>query len=338
MAIDLQTRYLGLDLKNPLVVSASPLSSDISRLRNLAEAGAAAIVLPSLFEEQIRHEAATVERLAAAGSDSFAESLSYFPSSAEAVTGPRRYLDFVAEAHAKIDVPIIASLNGSSVAGWVDYAGLMEAAGASAIELNIYRIASGPNSTGSQVEVDTVALAKAVKAQVKVPVAVKLHPHFSAFGALARELDAVGVDGLILFNRLFQPDIDLAKLKWVNEVDLSSPADIRLGLLWLSQLSGKLKKASLAANTGVETVDEVLKYLMAGADVVMLASALLRHGPGYLQTLLLGLEDWLAARGFKSVAEVRGLLKSKHPDSERHEREDYIESLTQYRGPYARGA
>ncbi|MDR3493771.1 MAG: dihydroorotate dehydrogenase-like protein [Ancalomicrobiaceae bacterium] len=338
MAIDLSTRYLGLDLKNPLVVSASPLSSDVSRLRMLAEAGAAAIVLPSLFEEQIRHEAASVERLAEAGSDSFAESLSYFPSSAEAVTGPRRYLDLVANARAKVDVPIIASLNGSSVAGWVDYAGLMEAAGASAIELNIYRIASASDATGPHVEAETVALAQSVKAQVKIPVAVKLHPHFSAFGDVARQLDAAGVDGLVLFNKLFQPDIDLSKLKWVNEVDLSSSADIRLGLLWLSQLSGKLKKASLAANTGVDTVDEVLKYLMAGADVVMMASALLRHGPGYLQTLLLGLEDWLDARGFKRVSEIRGLLTATHPDSERNERKDYIETLTQYRGPYARSA
>src|SRR5208282_1967242 len=206
--------------------------------------------------------------------------------------------------------------------------------GAAALELNIYRIASGPSVTGGEAETDCVALLKAVRSRVRLPLAVKLHPYFSAFGALARQLDHAGADGLVLFNRLYQLDIDLVRLRWSNDVSLSGAAEIRLGLLWLSLLAGRLPRASLAAGTGVETADEVIKYLLAGADAVMTTSALLRHGPGHLRSLVTGLETWLSARGFTSVTAIKGLMRHKDSDAEVHERGDYIRSLLSYRGPH----
>ncbi len=338
MDTDLTSNYLGLTLRNPIVASASPLSATVIGVRQLHATGAGAIVLPSLFEEQIRHDMRSTERLSQVGSNSFPEASSYFPDTVRDDGVPHRYLDLIAEARHAVDIPIIASLNGTTVSGWVDYASQFEAAGASAIELNFYRIASSPTATGPEVEADCIALLKAVRARVKIPIAMKLHPHFSAFGAMARQLDAAGADGLVLFNRLYQADIDLVRLAWTNDVALSHPSEIRLGLLWLSQLSGRLSHASLAAGSGVETVDEVLKYLLAGADVVMTASALLRHGPGHIRTLLSDLKTWLELRDFKSVSEIRGLMEATHPvtDTERQERGDYIRSLTGYRGPYVR--
>lgn len=338
MSIDLTTRYLGLTLKSPIVASASPLSATVSGIRQLHAGGAGAVVLPSLFEEQIRQEARSTERLVQVGANSFPEASSYFPDTVTDDSVPQRYLELISDARAAVDIPIIASLNGTTASGWVDYAGQFETAGASAIELNFYRIASSPTATGLEVEADCIALLKVVRARVKIPIAMKLHPHFSAFGAMARQLDAAGADGLVLFNRLYQADIDLVRLQWTNDIALSHPSEIRLGLLWLSQLSGRLAHASLAAGSGVDTVDEVLKYLLAGADVVMTASALLRHGPGHIRTLLSDLETWLQARDFTSVSEIRGLMEATHPvtDAERQERGDYIRSLTGYRGPYVR--
>ncbi len=332
--MDLSTRYLGLALRNPIIVSASPLSADVGMIRQLEDVGAGAVVLPSLFEEQIREEERLVDLLTSVGADSSPEAGSYFPAAVEYNAGPVGYLELVAKARAAVDLPIIASLNGTTEAGWVDTARLIEQAGATALELNIYRIASDPSVTGGQAEADAVALFQAVRAKVKLPVAVKLHPYFSAFGAVARRLDDVGADGLVLFNRLYQPDIDLVRLSWCNDISLSSATEIRLGLLWLSLLSGQLLHASLAAGTGVETADEVVKYLLAGADAVMTASALLRHGPGHLRTLLGGLETWLDARNFSALADIKGLMRHSHPNAEAQERDDYIRGLLGYRGPY----
>ena len=329
--MDLTTKYLGLTLRNPIIASASPLTGDVATIRQLEDAGAAAVVLPSLFEEQICAEQRLTEALIEVGSESSPEAGSYFPASIAYNAGPGGYLDLIARARAAVDIPVIASLNGSTEAGWVDYAKLMEDAGASALELNIYRIASGPAVTGAEVEADCVALVGAVRCQVKIPLAVKLHPHFSAFGALARYLDHAGADGLVLFNRLYQPDIDLVRLGWRNDLALSSASEIRLGLLWLSELSGQLTHASLAASTGVEGADEVVKYLLAGADVVMTTSALLRHGPGCLKTRLDDLSTWLSARGFPSVSAIRGLMRRGDPESEARERGDYILALMNYR-------
>jgi dihydroorotate dehydrogenase (fumarate) len=336
--MDLTTRYLGLTLRNPLIASASPLSGDIATIRQMEDAGAGAIVLPSLFEEQIREEERLIEVLTNVGNDSNPEAGSYFPAAMQYNTGPEGYLDLVARARAAVDIPVIASLNGTTETGWLDFAQRIEQAGATALELNIYRIASDSAATGGGVEAECVALLQAIRGRIRIPVAIKLHPYFSAFGALARQLDEAGADGLVLFNRLYQPDIDVNRLRWTDDLALSDPSEIRLVLLWLSRLAGRLSHASLAAGTGVETADEVLKYLLCGADAVMTASALLRHGPGHLRTLLTGLEDWLNARGFASVRAIQGLMRPSHPeaDAETQVRSHYIRSLMGYRGPYVR--
>ena len=215
--------------------------------------------------------------------------------------------------------------------------GSLEQAGATALELNIYRIESRPSMTGSDFEESCVAILKAVRDQVRLPISVKLHPYFSAFGALARQLDNAGADGLVLFNRLYQPDIDLVRLCWSSDIALSGANEIRLGLFWLSRLAGRLPRASLAAGTGVETADEVIKYLLTGADAVMTTSALLRHGPRYLRSLITGLETWLSARGFASVTAIKGLMRHSHQEeTDARGRSDYIQSLLGYRGPYVR--
>ena len=336
--MDLSTRYLGLALRNPIIASASPLSGDVGVIRQMEDSGAGAVVLPSLFEEQIEQEARVTNELTRVGADSSPEASSYFPAAVAYNSGPLGYLDLITRARTAVDIPVIASLNGTNISGWVDYAGLIEQAGATAIELNCYRIASGPAVTGAEAEADCVALLKAVRTRVTLPIAVKLNPYFSAFGALARRLDQAGADGLVLFNRLYQPDIDLIRLCWRNDVALSSPSEIRLGLLWLALLSRRLPHTSLAAGTGVETADEVIKYLLAGADAVMTASALLRHGPGHLRSLVAGLETWLSARGFASVTSIKGLMRASHPESEAEsdQRATYIESLSSYQGPYVR--
>lgn len=334
--MDLSTRYLGLSLRNPVIASASPLSGDLDGVRRLEDCGAAAIVLPSLFEEQLRQEQELAEALSSVGADSSPEASSYFPAASEYRSGAAAYLDLIAKARAAVDIPIVASLNGSTESGWIDYASQIEQAGASALELNIYRIASGPDVRIGEPEADCLALVKAVRARVKLPLAVKLQPSFAAFGALAQGLDAAGADGLVLFNRLYQPDIDLARLRWTNEIALSGANEIRLGLLWVSLLGGRLPRASLAAGSGVETADEVIKFLLAGADAVMTASALLRHGPEHLRTMIGGLETWLAQRGFASVSAIKGLMKHSRGDAEAQERSDYIHSLLGYRGRYVR--
>lgn len=336
--MDLDTSYLGLALRNPVIASASPLTGDVGAIRQLEDSGAGAVVLPSLFEEQIQREQQLAEMLTSVGAESSPEAGSYFPAGIDYGSGPAGYLDLVARARAAVDIPVIASLNGTTEAGWVDYARLIEQAGAAALELNVYRIAAGPSVTGGEAEAGCVALFKAVRSRIAIPVAVKLHPYFSAFGAVARQLDQAGADGLVLFNRVYQPDIDLVRLRWSNDVALSSPGEIRLGLLWLSVLAGRLQRASLAASTGVETADEVIKYLLAGADAVMTTSALLRHGPGHLRSLVDGLDTWLKARGFASLIAIKGLMRPSYPDAEAelHERSDYIRSLLGYRGLYVR--
>ena len=335
--VDLSTSYLGLALRNPIIASASPLSADIDGIRRLEDNGAGAIVLPSLFEEQLRQEQHQAEMLARIGADSSAEASSYFPAASARHGGARAYLELIAKARAAVDIPIIASLNGSTISGWLETAGQIEQAGASALELNIYRIASSPSAEIGQPEADCVALVKNLRAKIDLPLAIKLQPYYSAFGALAHKLDAAGADGLVLFNRLYQPDIDLARLSWSHELALSEAGEIRLGLLWIALLAGRLPRASLAASTGLETAEEAIKYLLAGADAVMTASALLRHGPGHLLVILADLEDWLSRRGFTSVSAIKGLMKRPNPDAEAQERGDYIRSLTNYRGPYAIG-
>jgi len=324
---DLATRYLGMDLRSPLVASASPLSATADGVRRLADSGVGAVVLPSLFEEQLREQAVRDAAAADAGAESFAESLSYFPAAAGADGGPDRYLSLLKRAAAAVDIPVIASLNGATTGGWTDYASALQGAGAAAIELNIYYLPGDPFFTGTDVERRHVEILTTVKAVVSVPVAVKLSPYFSSTGEMARRLDRAGADGLVLFNRFLQPDIDPETLTVTARPGLSTQAEGRLPRAWIALLAGRVR-ASLAATTGVETVADVASYLLAGADVVMTASALLRHGPGYAGILLGELSAWMARKGFGSVAEVRRLLAVPDgTDQAAYERAGYVTAL-----------
>jgi dihydroorotate dehydrogenase (fumarate) len=335
--MDLTTQYLGLELRNPLVASASPLSNTVDGVRRLADAGVSAVVLFSLFEEQLRREAALNEALAEAGTESFAESLSYFPAEAEADPGPRRYLSLLQRAVAAVDIPVIASLNGSTTGGWTDYAAALAQAGAAAIELNIYHLPGDPLFPARDVEQRHVEILPTVKAVVKVPVAVKMSPFYSSAGEMALRLDRAGADGLVLFNRFLQPDIDPETLTVSSRFGLSSPAEGRLPRAWIALLAGRVR-ASRGATTGVEDPADVARYLLAGADAVMTASALLRHGPGHARVLLDGLSEWMERKGFASVADVRGLLSvPTGADEAAYERAAYVEVLqaaNRGRGPW----
>jgi dihydroorotate dehydrogenase (fumarate) len=325
--MDLSTRYLGLTLRNPLVASASPLSNTLDGVRRLAGAGVGAVVLFSLFEEQLRQEAERNARLADAGTDSFAESLSYFPTEADEDTGPRGYLSLLERAAAAVDIPVIGSLNGVTRTGWTSYARAIQDAGAAAIELNIYYIAGDPHITGREVEQRHIDILCQVKDAVTVPVAVKLGPHFSSPGEIALRLDEAGADGLVLFNRFLQPDIDPETLAVLPCVDLSSPAEARLPRTWISLLRLQVR-ACLAATTGVEGAADVAKYLLAGADVVMTASALIRHGPEHAAVLLDGLSEWMKRKGYASVGELRGMLAvPADTDQAGYERAGYVRAL-----------
>jgi dihydroorotate dehydrogenase (fumarate) len=325
--MDLSTRYLGLALRNPLIASASPLSNTLDGVRRLADGGVGAVVLFSLFEEQLHREAERNALLADAGTDSFAESLSYFPAGAGTDIGARRYLSLLERAAKTVDIPVIGSLNGVTRSGWISYARAMQDAGAAAIELNIYFIAGNPGMTGREVEQRHVDILRQVKAGVTVPVAVKLGPQFSSPGEIAVRLDEAGADGLVLFNRFLQPDIDTETLAVVHGVELSSPAEARLPRTWISLLRRQVG-ASLAATSGVEGPADVVKYLLAGADVVMTASALIRHGPKHAAVLLAGLSQWMDRKGYASVGDLRGLLAvPADTDRAAYERAGYVRAL-----------
>jgi dihydroorotate dehydrogenase (fumarate) len=303
--MNLDTSYLGLDLRNPLVASAGPMTQTAERVERLAEAGVGAVVLPSLFEEQIRAEADRDERLAEVGIDSFGEATTYLIDP-DASIWPRQYLDLVERA-ARSGVPVIASLNGSTPGGWTGYARAMQDAGAAAIELNIYYLPGDPLIPARDAEQRYLDILTAVKSAVGIPVAIKLTPYFSSFGEMALRLEQAGADGLVLFNRFMQTDINPGSLTVSTGFKLSSPAEATLPRSWIARLRGRLH-ASLAASTGVETADDVAAYLLAGADVVMTTSSLLRHGPAHVTALLDGLTAWMDRKGFGSVAEIRGLL------------------------------
>lgn len=329
--MDLATTYLGLDLRNPLIASASPLTSTLDGLRRLEDAGAAAVVLPSLFEEQIEAEAIARDRLddLAAG---FAEANGFFPAGSLPDHGPQHQLDLIARARAALAIPVIASLNGTTDTGWTNYARLAEQAGAQAIELNVYLPALDPTLDAAAVEQRHVDVLAAVKRAVRVPVAMKLGAGFSAPGAMIRRLDAAGADGFVLFNRFYQPDIDLVTLRLWRHPELSTKVEIRPGLLWIAALAGTLR-AAIAASSGVEGAEEVVKYLLVGADVVMTTSALLRHGPGHLRSLLEGLARWGEARDFASLADLRGRMsRSRGGWPSDDGRADYIGVLLGYKG------
>ena len=332
--MDLRTRYLGLDLAHPIVASASPLSKSLDGIRRLEDAGAAAIVLFSLFEEQIHQENEAFDHLSEFGSESFAESLSYFPAVGQDPVGPDSYLELIRRAREAVAVPLIGSLNGMTDQGWTSFARLIAEAGAHAIELNVFSLPTDPAISARDVEQRTVDVVTAVRRTVAIPVAVKLSPFFSAPGELAMRLVAAGADGLALFNRFYQPDFDLERLEVEPSLELSKPNEIRLPLLWIALLHGRVR-VSLAATTGVESATEVVKYLLAGADAVMTTSALLRHGVGHLRTLIAGLSEWLERHECDSVAQIRGSMSlRKVANPEAFERANYIRILQSYRSPY----
>jgi len=332
MSVNLETTYLGMTLTSPLVASASPLGRSLESLHRLEEAGAAAVVLPSLFEEQIEHEGYAVHEALEYGAESFAEAPGgYLPELAEGYnTGPGRYLDLVRTARGGLKIPVIASLNGATLGGWTGYAARLEEAGASALELNVYFIAADPDETGDEVERRYLDLVTAVRESIDIPLAVKIGPYFSSVANMARRLVNAGADGLVLFNRFYQPDIDLEELDVTPNVQLSSSVELRLPLRWIAILKGRVK-ASLAATTGVHTGEDVLKLLMAGADVTMMASALLENGPGHIGLVRDEMERWLDEHEYESVEQAKGSLsQAGAPDPAAFERSNYMESLITY--------
>lgn len=330
MRPDLRTRYLGLELDSPLVASASPLTGRLDTLRALEEAGAAAVVLPSLFEEQIEQEELALDAVLERGAHSYGEALTYFPELEDYNTGPGSYLELVAAAREALRVPVIASLNGSSGGGWLRYARLLEEAGADALELNVYAVEADPRTSGADVEERTLALVRSVRDAVRVPLAVKVGPFYTAFAHTAVRLAEAGADGLVLFNRFLQPDLDLETLAVEPSLHLSTPEELRLPLRWIAILRGRVP-AGLAATGGAHDAGDVVKLLLAGADVVELASALLLHGPGRLRELRAGLEAWLAEREYASVAQLRGSLsQAASPDPAAFERAQYARALASY--------
>jgi len=325
--LDLTTKYLGLNLRTPLVASASPLSHEIASIRALEDAGASAIVLYSLFEEQLRQESLELDFYLSAGTESYAESLSYFPEPAEFNLGPDEYLEHIRKAKDAVKVPVIASLNGSSVGGWIQYATQIEEAGADALECNIYWIVTDPGISSGEVEQHYLDIVKAVKTAVHIPVAIKLSPFFSNFANMAQRIDDTGVDGLVLFNRFYQPDIDLETLELTPRVLLSTPQAMRLPLTWIGVLCGKLK-ASLAATSGIHSAEDVVKLVMVGADATMLCSTLLRNGIPHLRSIEEGLRQWMEAHEYESVAQMRGSMSQQRcSDPSAFERAQYMRAV-----------
>ncbi|MEO7589100.1 MAG: dihydroorotate dehydrogenase-like protein [Arachnia sp.] len=333
--MDLTTNYMGLRLRNPLVASAGPLSQTATGVRELADAGVGAVVMYSLFEEQMRREAERMTELEEAHEDSFPEALSYFPNVPYSAddTAVTSYLRLVESAADSIDVPLIASLNGASLGGWVRNASRLEDAGAAAIELNIYLVPGDVTLTGSEVEHRHIEILQAVRESVSVPVAVKMSPYFSSVGNMCVALDHAGANGLVLFNRFLQPDIDIDRLEVTSGVTLSSRDDARLPRTWIAVLRGKVK-ASLAASSGVETPSDVVKYILAGADIVMTTSSLVRHGAPHAGKLLEGLDSWLMRKEL-TLDRARGMLAvPRDADATVYARAGYVSALEKAKSTY----
>ncbi|MGZ8716370.1 MAG: dihydroorotate dehydrogenase-like protein [Gaiellaceae bacterium] len=330
MSPDLRSTYLGLQLKSPLVASASPLTGNVETLKALEEAGAAAVVLPSLFEEQIEHEETTVHDMLEQGVQSFGEALTYFPEMDDYNTGPGAYLEHVAAAKKALSIPVIASINGITPGGWVRYAELLQHAGADAIELNVYAVETDRYTSAASVEDRTLRLVSRMHGALNVPLAVKVGPYYTAFANTAARLAEAGAAGLVLFNRFLQPDIDLEAMTVRPELQLSTNEEMRLPLRWIAILRGRVP-VSLAATSGVQTRDDVLKLVLAGADVVMLASALLRDGPGLLRELTQGIAEWLEERDYASVEQLKGSMSQETcGDPRAFERAHYVRALVDY--------
>jgi dihydroorotate dehydrogenase (fumarate) len=329
--VDLTTNYLGLNLKNPLVPSASALSNKIENIKKMEDAGAGAIVLESLFEEQIRMDTEDFETGLEAGTESFAEALSYFPKPTEYRLGPETYLEHVAKAKAAVQIPVIASLNGASVGGWTDYAKDIQKAGADALELNIYYIPTDMTLSGKDVEQTYLDILKAVKKSVTIPVAVKLSPFFSNMGNMAKQLDGAGADALVLFNRFYQPDINLENLEVEHSILWSTPQARRLPLRWIAILYGRVN-AQLAATSGIHNAQDVIKMLMAGASVAQLCSVLYKQGLDQIKSIEREMRVWMEEHEYESVKQMQGSLSQKNcPDPSAFERAQYMRALSIYK-------
>jgi dihydroorotate dehydrogenase (fumarate) len=329
--MDLKTTYLGMRLRTPLVVSASPLSEGLDAIRRLEDAGIAGIVLYSLFEEQLTRETQELEHHLTHGTESYAEALSYFPVASEFRLGPEGYLDHIRRAKEAVDVPIIGSLNGSTVGGWTSYARQIEEAGADAMELNIYSIPTDAHRSGAEIEDTYLEILQQVKAVVRIPVSVKLSPFFSNMAYMARRLDEAGADGLVLFNRFYQPDINLEQLEVQPHIILSTPMALRLPMRWIALLHGRVG-ASLAGTSGIHTSFDVLKMVMAGADVTQLCSTLYRHGLEYVRTIEREIVDWMSEHEYDSIEQMRGSMSQRNcPEPSQFERAQYIKSLQSFK-------
>ena len=328
---DLTTRYLGLTLAHPIVASSSPLTGSIDSLLALEEAGAAAVVLPSLFEEQIEHEAMQLHQSLLLAAESNVEAHGgYFPELDIYNTGIDDYLELIGRAKAELDVPVIASLNGVSDGGWTTYASALAAEGADALELNIYLVAAYEEASATDVEDRYVRLVESVRAQVDIPLAVKIGPAFSSLANMAQKLAAAGADALVLFNRFYQPDIDLESLDVVPRLELSTPGEMRLALRWIAILRGRVG-TELAATTGVHDAEGVVKLVLAGADVAMMASALLLHGPAHITHVVEGVRSWFVDHDYESLDQARSSVSQRHaPDPEAFERLNYMKTLASY--------
>ena len=329
--IDLSTNYVGITLRCPVVASASPLGDSIDNIRKMEEAGIGAVVLPSLFEEQLRLESQALDHYLSRGTESFAESLTYFPDMVRYNLGPDAYLEHIRKAKAAVKLPIIASLNGSTPGGWVKYARQIEQAGADAIELNIYDIATDPARTGAEVEKSYVELVAQVKVNVRIPVAVKLSPYFSTMANMAQQLDKAGANALVLFNRFYQPDFDLELLEVVPRVELSGSQALLIRLSWVAILYGHVK-ADLAVTGGVHTAEDVLKSMMAGARVAMMTSALLQRGISHVATVREGVLKWMEEHEYESIQQMQGSMSRRSvADPHAFERANYMRTLGSYR-------
>jgi len=328
--IDLSTTYLGLKLKNPLVASSSPICEDVGNVRRIEDAGAAAVVLHSLFEEQIVQESDELDRFIDAGSEISAEAVTHFPELTHRVMGPDSYLAHIVKCKQAVRIPVIASLNGTTRGGWLQYARQMEEAGADALELNIYHIAVDPDTTADHVERRYVDLVKAVKAEVRIPVAVKLGPYFSSMANVARQLDAAGANALVLFNRFYQPDYDLESLEVVPNLILSNSHELLLRLHWIAVIYGTVK-ADLALTGGVHSATDVVKAMMAGAKIAMMTSALLKRGISYLDTISTELLIWMGEHEYDSIRQMQGSMsRNAVPQPGAFERANYMKVLSSY--------
>ncbi|NJM72726.1 MAG: dihydroorotate dehydrogenase-like protein [Scytonema sp. RU_4_4] len=329
--MDITTTYMGLKLKSPLVPSASPLSMDICNIKQMEDAGASAVVMHSLFEEQLRLERYELHHHLTQGSESYPEALTYFPEPTAFRVGPEEYLNHIRKSKEKVSIPIIASLNGSSLGGWTSYGKQIQQAGADALELNIYYVPTDIDLTAQQIEQTYIDIFKAVKATVTIPIAIKLSPYFTSMGNMAKRLDTAGADALVLFNRFYQPDINLKTLEVEPNVLLSTPHSMRLPLRWIAILYGRIH-ANLAATTGIHTGKDVVKMLMAGANITMLCSVLLQHGINHIQVIEQQLREWMKEHEYESVKLMQGSMSQQHcPNPSAFERAQYMRAIQTFK-------